>query len=158
MGILRTTTAVVGWTSLAAASTFVALTRKNRIVPVNPTDYIFNSTSYARNNPNNAPVTQDLCLRKVPLDQLKPELLEKEGKLVEAFCAGLWSGVGYAYQRRYMEKKYRGAETASQLWDREELRGSTYPVSSIRTPRSDAWSLGLTDGCFSGWYANHGSL
>lgn len=136
MGIIRTTTAVVGWGSLAAASTFVALTRKNRIVPVPPTDYIFNTTSYARNNPNNAPVTQDLCLRKVPLDQLRPELLEKaeEGKLVEAFCAGLWGGVGYAYQRRFLEKKYRGDETKSQLWERGELLKSDYPVSlALRT-------------------------
>lgn len=57
-------------------------------------DYLFNSTLFARYNPNNAPVTQDLAVRRVPLSQIKPELLEKDGKLAEAFCAGVWSGLG----------------------------------------------------------------
>lgn len=49
-----------------------------------------------RNNPNRNPATQDICVRKVPLGSIKPNLLEKadEGKLVEAFCAGVWSGIG----------------------------------------------------------------
>lgn len=59
-----------------------------------PDDYLFHSTLFARYNPNNAPVTQDLAVRRVPLSQIKPELLEKEGKLTEAFCAGVWSGLG----------------------------------------------------------------
>lgn len=59
-----------------------------------PTDYLFHSTLFARYNPNNAPVTQDLAVRNVPLSQIKPELLEKEGRLAEAFCAGVWSGLG----------------------------------------------------------------
>lgn len=33
-------------------------------------------------------------MRRIPLDQVKPELLEKKGKLVEAFCAGVWGGMG----------------------------------------------------------------
>jgi len=94
MGILRTAFAVTGWGSLAAASTFVALTRKSKVNPIPANDYIFNSTHYARYNPSNAPVTQDVCTRRVPLDKIRPELLEKDGKLVEAFCAGIWSGVG----------------------------------------------------------------
>ena len=131
MGLITKAIGLTGWGSLAFAGTFVALTRKNRIVPIPASDYIFNSTSYARYNPYNSPVTQDLCLRQVPLDQLKPEYLEKEGKLVEKFCAGVWSGVGYAYQRRYLEKKYRQDEgTRGQLWDKEELKGSEYAVGT----------------------------
>jgi len=38
--------------------------------------------------------------------------------------------IGYAYQRRYLEKKYRGPETAGQLWDRKDLKESTYPVGT----------------------------
>jgi len=34
------------------------------------------------------------------------------------------------YQRRYLEKKYRGPETSSQLWDRPALKQSTYPVGT----------------------------
>ena len=38
-------------------------------------------------------------MRKVPLSKIKPQLLEKEkeGKLVEAFCAGVWGGYGRFY-------------------------------------------------------------
>ena len=38
-------------------------------------------------------------MRKVPLAQIKPQLLEKEGegKLVEAFCAGVWGGIGMLF-------------------------------------------------------------
>lgn len=38
--------------------------------------------------------------------------------------------VGYAYQRRYLEKKYRGPDTASQLWDRKDLQESKYEVGT----------------------------
>lgn len=133
MGITTKAIGLTGWTALGAAGTFVAMTRKNRILPVPASDYIFNSTHYARYNPYNSPVTQDICLRQVPLAQIKPELLEGEGPLVEKFCAGVWSGLGYAYQRSYLEKKYRGPETASHLWDRKELAESKYEVGTLIT-------------------------
>ncbi|EHK97783.1 hypothetical protein M7I_6444 [Glarea lozoyensis 74030] len=58
-------------------------------------------------------------------------LLENEQKLTEAFCAGVWSGLGYAYQRRFLEKKYKNTTTtAHQLWTREQLRASTYDVGT----------------------------
>lgn len=98
----------------------------------------------------------DLCVRRVPLTKIKPDLLEKEGKLVEKFCAGVWGSIGtiiacharccrtarphesigltmastgYAYQRRYLEKKYR-ARTQDQLWDTADLLNSTYDVGT----------------------------
>ena len=94
MGILRTTTAVVGWGSLATVGTFVTLTRNSRFVPLATTDEIFTNVFYLRNNPERNPTTHDLCVRVVPLAKIRPELLEKDGKLVEAFCAGVWSGAG----------------------------------------------------------------
>lgn len=133
MGLITKAIGLTGWSSLAVAGTFVAMTRKNRIVPIPASDYIFNTTHYARYNPNNAPVTHDICLRSVPLAQIKPELLEKEGLLAEKFCAGVWSGIGYAYQRRYLEKKYRGPETESHLWDRKDLAESKYEVGTMIT-------------------------
>ncbi|PPJ55799.1 hypothetical protein CBER1_01641 [Cercospora berteroae] len=127
MSIFRTALAATGWTSLGATAGYVLWTRKTSIVDVPPTDYLFNSTLFARYNPNNAPVTQDLAIRRVPLTQIKPELLEKEGKLTEAFCAGVWSGLGFAYQRRFLEKKYRSDPvTADHLWDTKDLQSSTY--------------------------------
>ena len=87
MGLIAKAVGLTGWTALGAAGTFVAMTRKNRILPVPASDYIFNSTHYARYNPYNSPVTHDICLRQVPLSQLQPELLDEknEGKLAEKF-------------------------------------------------------------------------
>ena len=97
MGVLRTTLAVTGWGSLAFAGGLLAWTRNSKIRPVAASDYIFHSTLFARYNPNRAPVTQDLCFRRVELGKVRAELLEggeEDGKLVEAFCRGVWSGVG----------------------------------------------------------------
>lgn len=38
--------------------------------------------------------------------------------------------LGYAYQRRFLEKKYRSAETEYQLWDRQALKTSPYDVGT----------------------------
>lgn len=38
--------------------------------------------------------------------------------------------VGYAYQRRYLEKKYRGPSTTHQVWDTKDLKDSEYPVGT----------------------------
>lgn len=39
----------------------------------------------------------------------------------------LWVNSGYAYQRRYLSQKYRSdPATSTQLWDRSELKTSTY--------------------------------
>ena len=94
MGIIRTflNTAILG--GAGAAGGFAFWTRNSKFVPISPADAIFSSPAYLRNNPNKNPATQDLCVRKVPLSKIKPQLLEKEGKLTEAFCAGVWGGLG----------------------------------------------------------------
>ena len=63
-------------------------------VPIAADDPIFSSAAYLRNNPNRNPETKDLFVRTVKIDEIKPSLLEKEGSLVEAFCAGVWGGSG----------------------------------------------------------------
>ena len=98
MPFLGKTVFYTGWGTLGATLGYVFLTRKNRIQPVPPTDYIYNTTLFARYNPDNRPATNDICLRKVPIGKIKPELLEAAEKgetaLVERFCAGVWSGWG----------------------------------------------------------------
>ena len=112
---------------MGGAIAYTVWTRNSKILAVPADDYIFNTTLFARYNPNNNPVSQDICVRTVPIDKIRPELLA-EGKLVESFCAGVWSGWGYAYQRRFLEKKYRGSDTADQLWDNQELKSSNYEI------------------------------
>ncbi|KAJ7260940.1 hypothetical protein B0H12DRAFT_1209822 [Mycena haematopus] len=125
----------VFYTSVAGAvgfGSFLLFTRKSRFVAFAFTsDPIFSSSHFKKFNPNgNVPGLHDFCVRKVPLSRIKPELLKEEGKLAEAFCAGVWSGFGYEIQRRYLERKYRREETANQLWDTRELAESTYDVGT----------------------------
>ncbi|CZT50108.1 uncharacterized protein RSE6_11039 [Rhynchosporium secalis] len=127
MGVLRSAFKITALSSVVAGGAFGAWTIRSKFVPFNANDPILSTTAYKTNNPNRNPATQDLCVRKVPLSKIKPQLLEKDGKLVEAFCAGVWSGYGYAYQRHYLEKKYRNSTTtAHQLWDRSDLTSSSY--------------------------------
>ena len=133
MGILRTALAVTGWSSLGTAVAFTAYTRKSKIYDMDPTDYLLGTTILARFNPYNNPAMKDICVRKVPIGQIRPELLENESKLTEAFCAGIWSGWGYSIQRRVLERKYKNAETASQLWTVEDLQTSPYNPGTLIT-------------------------
>ena len=41
--------------------------------------------------------------------------------------------VGYAVQRKVLDRKYRGPETAQQLWTNEQLSGSSYDKGTIIT-------------------------
>ncbi|KAI9744083.1 MAG: hypothetical protein M1818_002235 [Claussenomyces sp. TS43310] len=112
----------------ATVGTFAFYTRNAKFVPLSPSDPIFSSKDFIRQNPNLNPCTQDLCIKRVPLSKIKPQLLEKDGKLIEKFVAGVFSGPGYAFQRAYLERKYKGPETEHQLWSRPELKSSSYEV------------------------------
>lgn len=94
MGFFRTIiqTTVIG--GAASTGAFFYGVRNSKFVPFSVSDAIFNSAAYNKFNPEKNPSTKDLCVRKVPLNQVKPQLLEKEGRLVEAFCAGVWGGFG----------------------------------------------------------------
>ncbi|KAI5798840.1 hypothetical protein EDC01DRAFT_649469 [Geopyxis carbonaria] len=131
MGILkalvRTTTLGVG----TVAASFGALTLGSTFVPISPlTDELFKTSYYAKYNPNNNPTLHDVCVKKVPLSKIKPELLEKKGSLVEVFCAGVWGGAGYHIQRLYLANKYKGPTTSHQLWNLQDLKNSSYEVGT----------------------------
>ncbi|KAL0069351.1 Lanosterol 14-alpha-demethylase [Marasmius tenuissimus] len=111
--------------------TFLFLTRKNEFVPMDPSNSpLFHSRHYKSWNPNDNATTHDDCMRKVPLDQIRPELLQKEGELVRAFVAGVWSSTGYAPQRAYLHKKYFGDKTKEQLWTPEQFKQSSYELGT----------------------------
>ncbi|KAL4966086.1 uncharacterized protein BDV14DRAFT_171593 [Aspergillus stella-maris] len=133
MGIITRTLKLGTYTGLASVAGFFAYTRNDRFVPMTPTDPIFGHSLFAKFNPSKNPTTHDLCIRRVPLSEINPSLLEKKGKLVEAFCAGVWSGWGYAFQRSYLSRKYEAADTANHLWTNEQLSSSTYDVGTLIT-------------------------
>lgn len=94
MAVIRRITAVAGWGSLAATSSWLWYTRQSHMQPLGLDDYLFHSTHMARLNPDNHPAMSDVCIREVPLSQIKPELFNQEGKLVEQFCAKTFGGIG----------------------------------------------------------------
>lgn len=83
VGLLGTTT---GAAYLAAKNPVIA--------PLPPSDPIWTSSLYKKHNPSRNPATQDVCIKRIPLDKIRPELLQKEGDLALEFCRGVWSGWG----------------------------------------------------------------
>ncbi|KAI9367769.1 hypothetical protein BJX61DRAFT_551089 [Aspergillus egyptiacus] len=133
MGLIKRTLKLTTYTGLASVGAFFLYTRNARFEPMIATDPIFSHPFYRQFNPEKNPTTHDLCIRRVPLREINPSLLEKKGKLVEAFCAGVWSGWGYAFQRAYLSRKYESPETATHLWSPEQLASSSYEVGTLIT-------------------------
>jgi len=131
MGVLKFLFKTSFYGAAGSAGAFALWTRNSKFIEASSSDPLFSSPSYLKFNPNGNPVLHDICVRKVPLEKIKPHLLEKEGKLTEAFCAGVWSGLGYSFQRAYLASKYQNdTTTAHQLWTHDELRSSNYDVGT----------------------------
>ncbi|OAA67807.1 hypothetical protein SPI_00002 [Niveomyces insectorum RCEF 264] len=131
MGLIRTTifTGLLGTSSVAAY-----LAARNPVVsPLSSSDSIWTSSLYKKYNPSKNPAIQDVCIKRLPLRKIRPELLQKDGDLALEFCRGVWSGWGYAVQRKYLDFKYRDSETANQLWDTKQLATSAYDKGTIIT-------------------------
>ncbi|KFY44201.1 hypothetical protein V494_01579 [Pseudogymnoascus sp. VKM F-4513 (FW-928)] len=133
MPIIRKTlyTAILGTTGVTGLALFS--TRRCTIVPVPATDPIYSSSAYRAQNPNNNPVTHDIVVRRIPLSSIRPELLEKEGALVEAATAGVFGGLAYDFQRRYLARKYRNPSTETDLWTRPAINSSDFAKGTVVT-------------------------
>lgn len=94
MGFIRK----VIYTSLLGTSTAAAyLAAKNPVIsPLAAADPIWSSRPYKKYNYYRNAATQDVCIRRVPLSKVRPELLQKDGALTLEFCRGVWSGWGNA--------------------------------------------------------------
>jgi hypothetical protein len=92
MGIIRKTI----FTGLLGTSTACAyLAAKNPVIsPLSPSDPIWSSRLYKSHNPNRNPATQDVCIKRIPVSKIRPELLQSNGALALEFCRGVWSGYG----------------------------------------------------------------
>ncbi|KAL7930314.1 hypothetical protein V8C35DRAFT_313537 [Trichoderma chlorosporum] len=134
--LLRFAQVLVG----APAITFGGLaiwTRKCAFEPFGPeTDPLFKHPIFKDVNPRNNPSTHDSCVRRVPFEKLRPELLEDARRggsaLVEEFSRGFWAGYGYSIQRRLMRLSM-SPENRSDLWTPEELGQSTYEPGTTLT-------------------------
>ena len=89
-------------TTATATGAFVVWTKHCTFVDLSPaTDPISKSPFFQKYNPDSKTTpTHDLCIRRIPIFKLRADLVEDANrggtKLVEAFCAGIWSGFGNA--------------------------------------------------------------
>lgn len=119
-----------GVTNLALGyAGFSFYTRQTKFVPYDVTHDDLSTPLFKRHNPaGNPPSCIDHAVKTIPLAKLKTS---DQAQLTTDFCRGVWSGLGYAYQRRYLEKKYRALEgRQDHLWDRKELAESDYSVGT----------------------------
>lgn len=92
MGIIRKAT-LGTFVGVAAAAGYVRAST-TIISPIPKGDALWASSIYKRHNAHGNASTNDTCARQVPLDKIRPELLQKEGDLALELCRGLWSGWG----------------------------------------------------------------
>lgn len=92
MGIIKRTI----YTTVLTGTAFVGYVAGSTsiICPLPRDDPLLSSSIYKRHNPLNNPATQDVCIKRIPLSKVRPELLDKEGDLVVEFCRGIWAGWG----------------------------------------------------------------
>lgn len=97
------------------------------------TDALWHFPLLKKINPHDNPSLNDSCVRRIPYEQLKPELLEDQrrggDKLVIAFSQGMWGGYGYAVQLALENRfKARTKDNEGDLWSKERLLTSDYSV------------------------------
>ena len=92
MGLIKKTfyTGVLGTSALVG---YLATTT-SIICPLPRNDPIWTSKVYSKYNIQKNPSTQDVCIKRIPLSKIRPELLQNEGDLAVEFCRGVWSGWG----------------------------------------------------------------
>lgn len=96
---LRTTAALTLGTLAVLFGTSSYLTRDTFFRDFSPqSDSLFSTDTYKRANPHGNDTLHDLCVRRVPLGRLRPELREDASRggsrLVREFCRGAWGGRG----------------------------------------------------------------
>ena len=94
MGLISRTLKITAAGTAASIGVFFGATRNDVFQPMDSSDPIFQSSFFQKYNPNRNPTLHDVCVRRIELSKIEPSLLEKKGKLVEAFCAGVWGGMG----------------------------------------------------------------
>lgn len=87
------------------------LAAKNPVLsPLAASDPLWGSAAFKKYNPARNPATQDVCVKRIPLGKVRPELLASPGDLVLEYCRGVWSSPGmflYAQTHEYIHTHAR---------------------------------------------------
>ncbi|KAF5495083.1 hypothetical protein CGCS363_v009240 [Colletotrichum siamense] len=99
------------------------------------TDSLFQHPFLKKVNPDNNGGFHDCFVREVAFENVRPGLLEDAlgggSKLVETYAAGVWGRYAFTVQRKLMERARKNESNAGDIWDKEGLLKSTYPVGTI---------------------------
>lgn len=92
MGIIKKTF----YTTVLTGTAFVGYVAGSTSIirPLPRDDPIWKSNTYNRYNVQNNPSTQDVCIKRIPISKIRPELLQQDGALALEFCRGVWAGWG----------------------------------------------------------------
>ena len=89
---------VSGFGAFTSVLAFPVWTKHCHVQDLPVTDPLFRSSNYKKFNPKGSPSLSDVCVRRIPLYLIRPDLLEDDkrggGKLVEAFCSGVYGSKG----------------------------------------------------------------
>lgn len=91
-------------TTLSSLGAFHVWTKHCDVRPLDPNvEPLYKSSFFRKYNPDNNPTQHDVIIRRIPLHQLKPELLDDAqnggSKLVEHFTGGIFGSLAYTPQR-----------------------------------------------------------
>ncbi|KAL5114520.1 hypothetical protein ACEQ8H_007610 [Pleosporales sp. CAS-2024a] len=129
----------LGANALLAYSFTTFYTRGTKFVPYDTNSPDHTTAVFRAHNPlSNPPVCIDHAVKSIPYASLPSKYRVQDGKgsvdraaLATDFCRGIWSGVAYRVQRRYLERKYRALEgREDSLWDLRDLEKSEYKVGT----------------------------
>ncbi|KAL7619471.1 hypothetical protein AAE478_010010 [Parahypoxylon ruwenzoriense] len=129
----------VVWKSVGAVLTGVAgavggaaylTATTNLTAPLPENDEFFASKHFLRVNRYQNPSLQDVCWKRLPLSQVRPELRDSEEALTTEFCRGAFAGYAYAPQRVLMTLALRNSKTESQLFSKQQLASSKYELGA----------------------------
>ncbi|KXJ85423.1 hypothetical protein Micbo1qcDRAFT_141570 [Microdochium bolleyi] len=100
------------------------------IAPLPPDDPLRKSAYLQKINTLGNPVIADICIKRLPLASIRPELQHDQALLVTEFARGVWAGWAFAPQRWLFTRIFRSPENSHLKFSQQEIRGSTFEVGT----------------------------
>ncbi|ETN36349.1 uncharacterized protein HMPREF1541_08626 [Cyphellophora europaea CBS 101466] len=128
-------------TTLTSIGGFFVWTKHCEATPLDPsTEPLYKSPFYYKYNPYNNFTNADVITRRIPLHQLRPDLLEDAqnggSRLVEQFCGAIWSGFNYTPQRLIHSRN----KPASSLPPPPPVSDSSPILNEVAATTKSTWS------------------
>lgn len=139
LGVVMGIAGGLGANALLGYGVMSFYTRSTKFVPYDTNSPDHSTPVFRAHNPSsNPPGCIDHAIKEVPYAKLPAKYRVKDSvdqaQLATDFCRGVWGGVAYRVQRRYLERKYRALPgREGHLWDVKDLEKSSYEVGTVIT-------------------------